>query len=109
MRFPAPRPSDALDRSQHLAELPAGELKRAGKRGIARSIFVLMNPIAIIIAGALIAAAIAFTNHWQISAADTLVFRLDRWSGDVVVCGPTTANGFALIAGAKRVCENRDP
>jgi hypothetical protein len=45
---------------------------------------------AIVIAGVLIAAAIAFTNHWalvaqRLEAGDTIL-RLNRWTGSVVNC-----------------------
>lgn len=46
--------------------------------------------VAIIIAGALIAAAIALTNHWTLVAQhnenSTLILRLNRWTGSVVEC-----------------------
>ena len=46
---------------------------------------------AIIIAGALIAASIALTNHWTITVLDpsppSTVLRLNRWTGSVVLCG----------------------
>jgi hypothetical protein len=49
-----------------------------------------MNAIAVIIAGALIAGAIAFTNHWALVAQhnenSTLILRLNRWTGSVVEC-----------------------
>jgi hypothetical protein len=48
------------------------------------------QPIAIIIAGALIAAAIMVTNHWTLYTAgnDFVSFlRLNRWTGSIVVCG----------------------
>jgi hypothetical protein len=38
---------------------------------------------AIIIAGGLIAAAIALTNHWTLHQSDTTL-RLNRWTGNVV-------------------------
>jgi hypothetical protein len=51
---------------------------------------------AIIIAGALIAAAIALTNHWDIlgnpDGSPLTLVRLDRWTGKVVLCG--AAGGF---------------
>jgi hypothetical protein len=43
-------------------------------------------PIAIVIAGVLIAAAILITLRWEISAATGVVYRLDRWTGAVTVC-----------------------
>jgi bacteriorhodopsin len=46
--------------------------------------------IIIIIAGGLIAAAIALTNHWALyTVGDNFAsfLRLNRWTGTVVVCG----------------------
>jgi hypothetical protein len=50
--------------------------------------------IAIVIAGALIAAAIALTNRWaiQIGPDGGTAVRLDRWTGTVVVCAPQPPN-----------------
>jgi len=45
----------------------------------------MSNQVAIIIAGALIAAAIMVTNHWQIVSPATV--KLDRWTGDAYLCG----------------------
>jgi hypothetical protein len=43
-------------------------------------------PIAIMIAGSLIAAAILLAFRWQITAATGVVYRLDRWTGHIVAC-----------------------
>jgi hypothetical protein len=43
-------------------------------------------PLAIVIAGLLIAGAILIAFRWQISAATGVVYRLDRWTGSVIVC-----------------------
>jgi hypothetical protein len=43
-------------------------------------------PVAIIIAGALIAATILVTNHWQLSGTLGDAVRLNRWTGDTVAC-----------------------
>ena len=42
--------------------------------------------VAVVIAGALIAAAILISFRWQLSAATGVVYRLDRWTGNVTVC-----------------------
>jgi hypothetical protein len=46
--------------------------------------------VAIIIAGALIAASIALTNRWAMVAqhieAGDVILRLDRWTGSIVNC-----------------------
>jgi len=44
------------------------------------------TPVAIIIAGIFVAAAILVTNHWQLSGAQSDAVRLDRWTGDTVAC-----------------------
>jgi hypothetical protein len=46
----------------------------------------MSDRVAIMIAGALIASAIMFTNHWQIGVAPGQVYRLDRWVGTVTAC-----------------------
>ena len=43
--------------------------------------------IATIIAGALIAAAIALTNHWELQGG----LLLNRWTGTVFLCSPNAA------------------
>ena len=58
--------------------------------------------VAIIIAGALIAAAIALTNHWALVAQHRgedmtpLILRLNRWTGTVVVCGGLRQPGWEM-------------
>jgi hypothetical protein len=51
--------------------------------------------IAIIIAGALIAAAIALTNHWELQSGDSFV-RLNRWTGAIVLCLPVQPGATAM-------------
>ena len=44
-------------------------------------------PLAIVIAGALIAVAILMAFRWQISAATGgVVYRIDRWTGNIEFC-----------------------
>jgi hypothetical protein len=59
------------------------------------------QPIATIIAGALIgvliAAAIMLTNHWALvvdpdTSGPTTALRLNRWTGTVVICGGARPN-----------------
>jgi hypothetical protein len=53
----------------------------------------------IIIAGGLIAAAIALTNHSSLyTAGDSLapVLRLNRWTGNIVACGGMLQPGWEL-------------
>ena len=56
--------------------------------------------IAIIIAGALIAAAIALTNHWALvqtgDPGSSLLVRLNRWTGVVVICGGSVQPGWEM-------------
>jgi hypothetical protein len=56
------------------------------------------TPWAIIIAGALVAAAIALTNHWSFYPAPQggLAYRLNRWTGGVIVCGGTVQPGWEI-------------
>jgi hypothetical protein len=65
------------------------------------------NTVAIVIAGALIALALAVSNRWQISAAPAQVYRLDRWTGHVDMCVIiSTENGVTMvIPGSKVPCE----
>jgi hypothetical protein len=42
--------------------------------------------LAVIFAGVLIALAILIVFRWQISAATGVVYRLDRWTGNIAVC-----------------------
>jgi hypothetical protein len=44
-------------------------------------------PIAIVIIGILIAIAILIAFRWEISAGPGFVYRLDRWTGNVIGCG----------------------
>ena len=46
----------------------------------------MTTPWAIIIAGALIAVAILITEHYQLVGVGTVPYRLDRWTGRVMVC-----------------------
>jgi hypothetical protein len=46
------------------------------------------NPIAIVIAGALIALAIALTNHWEMTSTADGNYRLNRWTGAIDPCFP---------------------
>lgn len=49
--------------------------------------------VAIVIGATLIAAAIAFTNRWEVVARDNHpVIRLDRWTGEIWACGVTNAS-----------------
>jgi hypothetical protein len=50
---------------------------------------------AIIIAGALIAAAIALTNHWELRVAgDSNTLLLNRWTGTITICGGVKQPGW---------------
>jgi len=46
-----------------------------------------VNATATIIGAAIIAAALIFTARWEISSAGPgAVFRLDRWTGEIMSC-----------------------
>jgi hypothetical protein len=42
--------------------------------------------LSVVIAGTLIAVAILIAFRWQISAATGVIYRLDRWTGNLIVC-----------------------
>jgi hypothetical protein len=42
--------------------------------------------VAVVIAGTLIAIAILIAFRWQIAASTDVVYRLDRWTGNIVAC-----------------------
>jgi hypothetical protein len=53
----------------------------------------------VIIAGALVAAAILFTNHWAFAWGDGASYRLNRWTGTIVMCPPKSRDRASIIAG----------
>jgi hypothetical protein len=55
---------------------------------------MIQQPGAIIIAGALIAAALALTNHWTLVQAGDggTIMLMNRWTGTVLVCEPRIPN-----------------
>lgn len=65
-------------------------------------------PISILMAGCLVAAATFVTNHWQISAADRYVYRLDRWTGAVTTCSMNAeSNDLRDEPGSPLLCERK--
>jgi hypothetical protein len=61
---------------------------------------LMNNQVAVIVTGALIAGAIALTNHWAVvidTSADGQgrTLRLNRWTGTIVLCGPLGAEALA--------------
>ncbi len=55
-----------------------------------------LQAVAIALAGALIAASIGLTNHWEMATlSGPAVARLDRWTGEVVICTVNTDKGIA--------------
>ena len=58
---------------------------------------MLRKAVATLIAGVVIAVAILFAFRYEISAATGVVYRLDRWSGQITACelsgGPCAALG----------------
>jgi hypothetical protein len=67
-------------------------------RGAHRGKHVISTPWAIIIAGALIAAAIALTNHWSFDPGPQggTATLLNRWTGRVVACGGHVLPGWEI-------------
>ena len=58
---------------------------------------IISTPWAIIVAGALIAAAIALTNHWVLfRTPEGATVRLNRWTGTAVMCGGRVSPGWEL-------------
>ena len=68
-------------------------------RGAHRGRHVISTPWAIIIAGALIAAAIAWTNHWSFDPGPQggSASLLNRWTGRVIVCGGNVLPGWEIL------------
>ena len=65
--------------------------------------------IAIVVAGAMIAAAILVTNHWTLhtGASDfTTAVRLNKWTGAIDICflNPNSLAGAKTLAGGKLEC-----
>jgi hypothetical protein len=69
----------------------------------------LSASLAILAAGAMIAAAIAFTNHWTIETSGGIaaIVRLDRWTGSLRICVLDSATmGGSTLAGTQMTCEH---
>ena len=70
-----------------------------------------MTQAVIILSGILIAGAILLTNHWQIALGpvknmpNPQVYRLDRWTGDVVTCSVINPDASPLDSGVRFPCE----
>jgi hypothetical protein len=60
------------------------------------------SPLAILVAGIIVAAAIAFVFRWQIIPAGGDAYRLDRWSGRISICASTDFH-----SGSEMVCDPR--
>jgi hypothetical protein len=63
----------------------------------------MANSIAILVGAAIIAGAILFVFRWDDSAArgadgNPTVFRLDRWTGKVAICGIDVQKSLAAYA-----------
>jgi len=52
-------------------------------------------PSAIVLAGLIIAVAIAITFRWELGPAIGQAYRLDRWTGRVVQCNETNQRRLA--------------
>jgi hypothetical protein len=64
----------------------------------------LTAPASIIIAGILIAVAIAVTNHWDFVSRDGASYRLNKWTGEIVLCTPQPIGG-RVMAGMGYACD----
>ena len=58
----------------------------------------MLNAAAIVVAGALIAAAIAVVGRWEIAGTGQVMYRVDRWTGDVRACAITYEDWRGLSA-----------
>jgi hypothetical protein len=54
---------------------------------------LMQHALATVAAGALIAIAILIVGRWEIGVVPGQVYRLDRWTGAVVVCGALDPEG----------------
>lgn len=66
------------------------------------------NIAAVLGAATVIAAAILFTNHWEIIESSQGVMRLDRWNGAIALCAldPDSLSRTATsFAGARVLCK----
>ncbi len=71
-----------------------------------RQIGGMPNHVAILLGAALIAAAIAVTGRWEIALVQGATIRLDRWTGEVVICAPDARTmPKDTIVGTKVACE----
>jgi hypothetical protein len=79
---PYSRPTLSPSKSLQCRDLGQASLERRSRPPQKRTITPMNTPAAIIIAGALIAAAILVTNHWQVATGPG-PWILDRWTGHV--------------------------
>lgn len=54
----------------------------------------MKNQIAILVSGALIAAAIVYTNRWEFLEAGGDIYRADRLSGWITKCDPVRRDQY---------------
>lgn len=69
-------------------------------------------PVAIILAGVIIGAAILATFRWELAAYGGETYRLDRWSGKIVACNATSEQrlgGSQLGVGIVHRCAELTP
>jgi hypothetical protein len=63
------------------------------------------TPIATIVAGVLIAAAILIAGRWEVVLNNNLtVMRLDRWTGAITMCAPDLNDSAQTQSGYKFSC-----
>jgi hypothetical protein len=67
---------------------------------------------AILVSGALIAAAVLFVGRWEVIASGPRMYRLDRWTGAVAACNASNQQqsaGYMLGVGVAYRCETPPP
>ena len=81
----------------------------AAARQVGTGELIMLNPpLAIIVAGALIALAIGLTNHWEVTTSGEGTYRLNRWTGAVSLCLPRTpADAGPIDTGCSYLIEDR--
>ena len=89
---PSPPPRDCFGVSASVASA-AGRYNRGDSRATNHATVLRMNiAIAVVLSGALIAAAVLFTFRWELAAFGGQAYRLDRWTGAIVACNVPSQN-----------------
>jgi hypothetical protein len=56
----------------------------------------MSGPISTIIGAIIIAGAVLFAFRWEIAPAGSMVYRLDRWTGQIQVCNASVESQLQL-------------